>query len=404
MSVLGNIAQRLKTDIAETNRAIVDLSFSQKLTEDRFNEKSFTRKAAEERRAQERRFAFEAAQQRQSQQFAFYTKAGMDLFDTAVETGEPQAWNAFAEYASNPNLPPEIRSTFEAFNKAQGTKTLDQYKFEYQKIEDARNMTYKNRLAAVQEANASTNEKRYLLEAEKQSIDQLDALEAQLAEKRSAAAIENFFSSGKMLEEEDRATWQAALAQGDGSYEHAKNVFDTYWKERHQLYANARNALDNETRKANAQVRANQEQRDRVTVRPSPAEVDDTKLAIDGIVTQGDFTNYPGMQDWEKLDDNSKKRFALYVAAHAKKKSRAPDGGIQQEYIPDAIREAIKRIEDSNDSWDLLSPSTWGDANDKIFYDDTINNDTGELKVGDVRDGYRYNGGPPGAASSWTKI
>ena len=133
MSVLSNLANRLQTDLADTARAVADVSFSERMTEDYYNEKDFSRKALEERRQREADMAFRSQEAQKQRSWAAALDFGNKLFDTALDSGTgSQAWNAFAEYATNKNLPPELASYFGTMNSAQGTKTFDQLKFEHQ--------------------------------------------------------------------------------------------------------------------------------------------------------------------------------------------------------------------------------------------------------------------------------
>lgn len=345
MSVLANIANRLQTDLADTARAIVDVSFSEKLTNDQFNTRQFSRKAKAEREAAEADRMFRAEQAQQQRSWAAALDLGNKLFESALESNDTRAWNAYAEYATNENLPPELSSYFRNMNAAQGTKTLAQMKFDHQKTQDALNMTYKQRLAAVQEKNASINEARYFLEAEKQAIAELDATEERLREQKSAAAIHNFFATGSMVDASERANWMTMLEQGTGDYVHAKNVFDAYWKERHAQYANARNELDNKTRRENSERAAGRSVTDPLTVAANKDEVARVQAEIAGLVEKGFETNPQLKKMMENLDEASKGRVAQYVADRAKYLSRKrtgnEEGDILLEFVSDILTEEV---------------------------------------------------------------
>ena len=367
MSVLSNIANRLQTDIAENSRAIIDVNFSQKLTEDRFNEKSFSRQAMEERRAREEDMAFRAQQAQEQRSWAAALDFGNKLYDTALDSGDRKAWNAFAEYATNPNLPPELASYFVNMNAAQGTKTMEQMKFEHQKyvdyskldieeqqfmhdmIMDYENAELQGRTLDVREAELAERvrqfteqEKRLFLqfglEERKQAYKEMETLKAEGITNSMKWKLVGMIDTVKGMSPEEKQAFKDRLNGVDLDQHQLDQVWD-------ELMTRHRVATEEQGKNARAKLQANS-QRDPSITDPGNKEID---------LVLGHLQNN---EQFQALPEDQQNAMANWGSFHVNYLSRKL-GKNQVEVAKQAADAAMRGLSKDGDFFEVMKESVF---------------------------------------------
>ena len=157
MSVLSELSQRLKTDLADTARASIDPIFSRKLDEANFRDKAFQqeRKAALEDQARIRQQ--QLADRADAEQLASQKFAVGKLFDIAMNDKSGDGWTKYMELNTGGRLRPDVQQLSDLLADGQGGVSLDARKFDYEQDKDFKAQTFKEQEFALKKREYVTD-------------------------------------------------------------------------------------------------------------------------------------------------------------------------------------------------------------------------------------------------------
>ena len=136
MSVLSELSQRLKTDLADTARASVDPIFSRSLTEANFRDKELERQRKDALLIRQQALEDKEKQQKfDIQKTILFGAHKAALDDTTGDIVSP-GWINFMKTASNPNMLPQIQEAGGILMEGVGQRSADANKQIFQQVLD----------------------------------------------------------------------------------------------------------------------------------------------------------------------------------------------------------------------------------------------------------------------------
>ncbi len=327
MSVLGNIAHRLKTDIGENLRAMVDIDYSRQLTEARFNQAAQDDKFKKEQQIRDQVRAQDLADEERRNRLNLQLQAGNKLFETARESGD---WGGFINYIENQNLDPDVAQYMRGLAEASGSKSLDTLKFEHKVKMDFESLSVEQQKAALEkdkyETTRDQREAELALKAEKLRFEKMQDLRETNQQRNNRTDMIRFIEETPDIEtEEERAAFLTRLKSADSSPDAVNRVWD-------EIMARLGDRLAEKEKNHRAKLTADA-MKPPLTVAPSKVELDFARDAIRGALPEA-FDALP-----DKEDDNQQEAFVRAVAVEMKKLSR--DSRVSQ---LDAVTQAIENV------------------------------------------------------------
>lgn len=329
MTILGNIAHRLKTDIGENLRASIDIDYSTQLTKDRFNRKTQSAKDKKESDIRIETRQNDLADEAKKQITALQLSAGNKLFETAQDTGE---WGGFLNYVDNtPNLLTDVSDYLKGLANAQGTRSLDGLRLEETMKVNFRKQTQAEQKAALDRDKYNTDIEQFnaelQLKNEKLSFEQMQNLRETNQTKNNRNDMIRFIEITPDIEsEEERTAFLTRLKSSDSSPAAVNKVWD-------EIMARFGNRL----------AEREKNHRNRVTARAlkPPITTDPGKFEQE-FAAQALSERLPDV--FKKMDKPNQEKMANFVAAKMNELSRSTSGLDQTDIIIGAIAEAEKGI------------------------------------------------------------
>lgn len=228
MSVLGNIANRLKTDIGENYRAAIDVNYSRQLTEDRFNQRAMDKAHQRELQIREQDHKNRLAEQAAKQKLALQITAGDKLFQAGQDTGN---WGGFLNYIDNPKLNPMVKDYVTGLAGAQGTKSLDRIRFDHKVQVDFDNLEADQQRAALDRTKYETDvqykQAQLELKKEKYRFEKMQDLRETNNRRNNRTDMIRFIEETPDIESEaERSAFLTRLKSADASPEAVNKVWD----------------------------------------------------------------------------------------------------------------------------------------------------------------------------------
>lgn len=326
MSALGNIAHRLRTDIGENLRAMVDVNYSRQLTEDRFNQRAQDKKFQQEQQIRETIRTQELEDEQRRNRLNLQLLAGNKLFEGARDTGN---WGSFLNYIENQNLDPDVAQYMRGLAEAQGSRSLDSIKVEHGIKMDFERLSAEQQKAALEKEQYETSrqqkEAEFALKAEKLRFEKMQDLRETNAQRNNRRDMITFIEETPDIETEDeRRAFLTRLESAEGSPDAVNRVWD-------EIMARLGNRLSEREKNYRAKLQADSQPP--LTVAPSKVELDFARDALRSALPDA----FDALPDSEK--DNQQERFVRAVAVEMKKLSR--DARVSQ---LDAVTQAIENV------------------------------------------------------------
>jgi len=155
MSILGDIGERLTTDLGELGRAVVDPEFSRRRDIKMFEADRHLRDRKEALEDSEKIRQQKLADQEARDKLTLQMDAVNKIFDLSLDSGN---WGPFSRLLKNPNLVDLAKNQGIMLNNAHGSKSLERIDLEEQWKNDAANLKIEKKQLLLSQ-NKFTNEK-----------------------------------------------------------------------------------------------------------------------------------------------------------------------------------------------------------------------------------------------------
>ena len=229
MSVLGTIAKRLQTDIADIARATIDPQFSRELDRRESRTRAF-QEQEEFRIRQEERQRDQAAIDQDNQ---LKLKTQFLLVNQAIEEGISRGnWEPLGNITENSqNLNPILREYGRDLINARLPQGFEYAKQAADMQLKARNATSAELANVLKAKGLEQRERQHIrnifLQKQKLNWDKAQADYDRAVETGDVEVVKNFFKTSDMLTEEERSGWLRAV-EGNISADQATNVMNKF--------------------------------------------------------------------------------------------------------------------------------------------------------------------------------
>ncbi len=342
MSVLGELSRRLKTDLADTQRAIIDPNFAMLQAQDQFKEKELKREEEQWLKRYQMKKRDDAALQEQQNKFRLQEYHAMKAFDNAAFTGR---YYELAPLLDDPNLEQPIKDFLGSAMRQKGV-TPEGVKFQHKTLQDAFNNNLNQQKFLEQIHQFDTKEQNILMrhydDMANEQLKRVDELMKQTQESNLEAAdvrsARNFFLN---LPKDDplRSKYLAMLA-ADNSREGVFKAYSMYMDEIKDQQAMAR-----------AKVRDRQEREDRDSA--TNPEIFKAIDFLDAESEKGEQSRFQkNAEAYSDLSEPDKRAYQNYVADLAKKLDKDPRFKLTYAQALELATESAERgLVDSDNFW-----------------------------------------------------
>jgi len=224
MSVLGEIATALKTDIADMSRAQYDIGYSRQLTAHKFATK---REEAKQRRDIES----QAQKQRATLQLGLINK----LYDQGRQTGDFSKGLLAME---SENMNPEVKDYGKKLFEFSSGKSLETLKTEHQWFKDAQNYNLNQMKYNLEVNKYGADQQKYMtnlyFKQYESYVSQLEDQKDKFGQSRNKSAVQQFFNnpnSDPEMTTEQREKYQGLVNKPGVTWEYVQDRYNEYVNE-----------------------------------------------------------------------------------------------------------------------------------------------------------------------------
>ena len=336
MSVLGTIAKRLQTDIADIARATIDPQFSRELDRRESTRQQFDREraAALEDRETLRQQRLEDEDRLLSNRLQM--AAITETFTRASNTNDWGAWaGLISGMEDNENVNEAIKRYAFDLNNNQGTKSIDRLKLEHQWQKEKDKMSLEERKLLLQQDRYITEKDQWFAEQalneEKLRFKQMQDLRDQAEQRNNRSSLIEFVRNTPDIE--TPAERQAFLNRLN---EASPDQLITVWDE---IMARRKQRIDNAERAHRNRVNANALKAARGTS-PSGFDID----------FAADVLNEKLGDRWDAMDEESQAKMARFVADQTRYLSR-DERTASSNKVLEVVDKAIAGLEKTEWGW-----------------------------------------------------